>query len=300
MFQKLIISLILGLIPSLCMAETSPVYLMVIKDKINMRTEPAFSAKIANHAIASLQLKKIGESKDNKWLKVKMGEQKGYQLSHGKEYWVFAEDVHSELLKPSSQLIVDMSVMENGPINLCKRIGLSSIENITFKGRKIESEPLSYLSPIFTYSVSTSSCSKPFNFCAEVFPPDFTFIDFKINEEIRSKLKTFTPFYKLNSNVEIKKIVETLKTAKIVMKRPGCYADKYIGTEVNLIARRELDVNNHSHFSSFQIPIEDFFNTRLAGGVQYINILLILEITYSNGQKETIVRRIHTWWPRCA
>jgi hypothetical protein len=267
MLQKLFIILTLGLIPSLCFAETDTHFLMVIKDNINLREEPSLNDKIINHAPASLQFIKIGESKDQKWLKVKMFEQKEYQLRHDKEFWVLAEDVHSESLKSSSQIIMDMSVLENGPLNECKRAEMQSINSI---GENI------YVSPVLNYSVSIRSCSKPFNFCAKVFDPDLKLFDLNINDQIKRKLKTITPFYELHSNIEIKSIVETLKIAKIVMKSPGCYAEGYIGTEVAPIIKRQLEVHNQSYFSSFHIPIKDFFSTRLNGGIQYINVLLIL------------------------
>jgi len=95
---------------------------IVTKDSVPLRTESNNQAKIAKYVNVSLQLKILDISDDKKWYEVKIGEQKGYQMSHIEKYWVFHEDVYQEPENPNFEIQLDVSVLKNDKLYNAKRI----------------------------------------------------------------------------------------------------------------------------------------------------------------------------------
>ncbi|MGH7612529.1 MAG: hypothetical protein ACREMW_00625 [Gemmatimonadales bacterium] len=44
---------------------------------------------------------------------------------------------------------------------------------------------------------------------------------------------------------------------------------------------------------------ELLFRSKSRGEVQYVNLMWLLDLTYTDSRQETIVRRIALWWPMC-
>ncbi|MCH7760720.1 hypothetical protein IIA15_04870 [candidate division TA06 bacterium] len=247
---------------------------IVIQDSIPLRAEPNSRAKIAKYAVASLQLRVLEITKDNKWYRVKIGEQKGYQLRHTEEYWLFHKDVYQEPVNSNSEITLDVSVLENRNLQDAKRITsneyIHKMESMTFDSSY-------YVGATYIGRSPTSTCSSPFSICAIIYDPGRYFLwanpDTTGIEKLRRKYKllyengTTTPFYEIKSDMEIESISEKLICAKIIMKNPGCYAEEYIGTEVDVLKSQTHTVNNNRYFSSFPINTEYIFQTELEGGV---------------------------------
>ena len=77
------------------------------------------------------------------------------------------------------------------------------------------------------------------------------------------------------------------------MDDPSCYPDEYIGTEIEVLNDKNHNVNDSQFLSLFSIDNEYLLETNLNGGVQNLELLYILDVVYSNNNRETIVRRIH-------
>lgn len=283
---------------------------IVIKDSIPLRVEPNTQAKIAKYAVTSLQLKVLEVSEDKEWYKVKIGEDKGYQLRHTERYWVFNEDVYKEPESCYSNIKLDVSVLENINLRNAQRI---DHKDYLFRLKTLNLDTNYYIGSTYIERSPGMTCSSPYSICAKIFKPGLYFIykgsekytDASNLKELRSRYKqlyengTTTPFYEIESDLKIEKISEKLISAKITMAAPGCYAESYVGTELDVLRDQIYTVNDNYFLSSFPINSEYLFQTKLEGGVQYVNFLYILKVNYINGKEEMIARRISLWWPKC-
>ncbi|MFH1321192.1 MAG: hypothetical protein ABII90_11145 [Bacteroidota bacterium] len=278
---------------------------IVIKDSIPLRTEPNSQAQISKYAFISLQLQVLEISKNNTWYKVKIGEDKG---RHKEEYWVFHEDVYQEPKNSIAEVTLDLSVFESGDLQDAMRI---DSEDYIYKLNSLNLDTSYYIGS--TYKSYQMSCSQPFSICAKIFEPDHYFLfegdekhtdaeDLAVLENRYRHLYengTVIPFYRIESELDIETIHEKLICAKIIMDDPDCYPDKYIGTVIDELTNQNHTVNGNYYLSSLSINTDYLFSTKLNGGVQNLDFLYILTISYSDMQTETIVRRISLSWPLC-
>ena len=277
---------------------------MVIQDSIPLRVEPNTSAKIAKYALTGLQLKILEISSDELWFKIKIGEDKGYQLNHSEEYWIENEDVYVEPKNRLSEITLDVSIFENEDLNNALRI-LDYDYLYKLKSQNLDTNY--FVSGKQTIISPQSSCSEPFNICARTYKPDHYFFfendlqhtdALTYEEQINRYNKlyendTITPFYVINSNSKILSIHEKLICSKLIVDIPGCYPDKYIGTELELINDKTYNVNSFKFLSKYILNSDNIFKTKLNGGVQNLDLLYILDVKYDNNQSERIVRRIN-------
>ncbi len=283
---------------------------MVIKDSIPLRTEPDSQAQISKYALISLQLKVLEISEDKIWYKVKIGEDKGYQLRHEEEYWVFHEDVYLEPENSLAEITLDLSVFESGNLQDAMRI---DPKDYIYKLNSLNLDTSYYIGSSLSVISPKMTCSPPFSICAGIYKPDCYFIfkgdvkktdaeDFK---ELENRYKhlyengTVIPFYKIKSKSEIKTIHEKLICTKIIVDNPSCYPERYLGMEFDELTNQMHTVNSNNYLSSFLINSDYLFSVKLYGGVQNLDFLYILTISYSDVQTETIVRRISLGWPLC-
>jgi len=283
---------------------------IVIKDSIPLRVEPNTEAQIAKYAVVSLQLKVLEVLEDKEWYKVKIGEDKGYQLRHTERYWVFNEDVYKEPESCYSNIKLDVSVLENYSLKNAKRI---AYKDYLYKYKTLTLDSAYYISSAYSIKSHDMTCYSPLSICAQICKPGHYFIyegmveytDASDFDELKNRYKqlyengTTTPFYEIESDLKIETISEKLISAKITMADPGCYAESYVGTELDVLRDQIYTVNDNYFLSSFPINSEYLFQTKLEGGVQYVNFLYIIKVKYKNQQEEIIVRRIFLWWPMC-
>lgn len=283
---------------------------IVIKDSIPLRMEPNNQSQIAKYAVVSLQLKVLEVSKDKEWYKVKIGEDKGYQLRHTERYWVFNEDVYKKPESCYSNIKLDVSVLENNNLRNAQRI---DHKDYLYKLKTLKLDTAYYVGSTYSSKSPGLSCSPPLSVCARIYKPGSYFIyekmvkstDASDFEELKDRYRqlyengTTTPFYEIESDLKIKTISEKLISAKIIMAKPGCYAENYVGTELDILNDQIHPVNSNHFLSPYPIKTEYLFQTKLEGGVQYVNLLYILKVKYINGKEEMIVRRIFLGWPKC-
>lgn len=314
--QYLLISLIIGLCScdkdiennDAPMLEVGDI-VIVVKDSIPLRNSPDSISGILKYAYISMQLEILEISSDTNWYKVKIGEDKGLQLSHIEEYWTHQNEVYLEPKKKLSEINIDVSVYENGNLNGAIRVEKSDYLN-EFKSLDLDSKY--YIGATYVNKSPQKTCSPPFSICAQTFEPGHYFShgqleysDAETEEELINRYKqlyengTIVPFYEIKSGLEIMTIDEKLVCSKIITDVPGCYDYTYIGTETDILIDETYTVNDNYFLSPFTLESDYLFDTKLNGGVQFLHLLYILDIKYSNDQYETIVRRISLWWPKC-
>lgn len=228
---------------------------IVIKDSIPLREEPNDQSKIAKYAFASLKLKVLEISESEEWYKIKIGEQKGYQLKHDERHWVFKEDVYHHPESSYANIRLDVSVLENQGLKNVKRL---SQKDYIYKLKSLKLDTDYYVSST-SQRKSIDKLYSQFSINANIYRPGHYFIykgyekytDASNLEELRSRYKQLyengkiTPFYEIFSNFKIKIINEKLICAKIIMENPGCYPDKYIGTELDILNDKIHNVNDY-------------------------------------------------------
>lgn len=240
---------------------------IVTKDSVPLRTETNNQAKIAKYADVSLQLKILDISDDKKWYKVKIGEQKGYQMSHIEKYWGFHEDVYQESENPNFEIQLDISVLENKKLKNAKRI---SHEDYLGRLKSLVLDSAYYVGSTYLNSSPDMSCSPPFSICAQIYKPGYYFLDIthtdsSNSEELESRYKQLyengitTPFYEIKSNLKIETINEKFICSKVIMAKPGCYAEDYIGTETDILNNEVYTIKDYHFLSSFPINSEYLF-----------------------------------------
>jgi len=285
---------------------------IIVKDSVPLRSQPNASSPIDKYVYAGLQLKINKISEDEKWYKIKIGESKGYEISRDKEYWVFHNNVYTESSTAHSNIFLDLSVYEKENLKNSRIINHKDYLN---HYTQLDLKKNYYIGSIYFNRSPRLSCSKPFSVCAQIYKPGKYFLyamdvkrtDAKSKEELENRYKTlyengtFTPFYRIKSDLEIKSVHEMFICTKQIMDQPGCHLERenYVGTELESLNDTTYIVNDKRFLSAFPLNTDFFFKTNLNGGVQGLRLLYILEIEYANNQKEKKVRRLKVWWPLC-
>src|SRR5688572_21837936 len=146
-----------------------PAVIIVVADSIPLRPSPTEAAPATRFAPATLQLLVLSATPDSTWLNVKIGEQKGYQLRHGDQYWVRRREVTMPHAT-HAQVTVDLSVHEVPPGQFGRRI----------TDQEFLSAPGGLRGPFYVstrYSnPSDRSCATPFGACARIYYPGRYFL----------------------------------------------------------------------------------------------------------------------------
>ena len=297
----------LSLLSLLIMSAVSPAaaqdsrLVLVTRDSVPLRRLPASTAPIARYAHATLQLAVIGVSADSTWYRVGIGEDKGYQLRHGDHYWVTRTDV-SEPRPFAGDVSVDLSLLEVPPGSFSRRA--TAQEYVARNGNLAGSY---YVSPVYTARTSTPTCSSLFSICAETYRPGSYFIgpaghpesERSVREQLYSK-GTVRALYDLRTRRPLRAIREKLIVARVLMRHAGCYAEDYVGTELRILRDTTRTITTDRAAMHLDVGRDILFEPSATGEVQYVNVMWILDVTHTDGARETIARRITLWWPLCA
>jgi len=308
--HTLLVLIIVALTSIEGLAQGTRQQVIVTKDSIALRLTPSTSDLPSKYAMIGLQLQVLEMSSGGGWYKVKIGEQKGYQLTHTENYWVAASDVFQEPTESRVSIVLDVSAFQSGSLSNAHRI---SHQDYIYKQRKTNLTEPFYVGCTYTNNSPELTCSPPFSICAQIYQPEKYFLyDDRLSEtdavdmaELQNRFSTLfengtiTPFYRVTSQHQIKAITEKVMFSKLVMKDPGCYAEQYSGTEFRTLRSKTDTVNANVYFSAIPIETPELFNTHLQGGVQTVYFLFLLNITFEDDAKESVVRRIVVWWPKC-
>lgn len=282
------------------MAAQVPTVVIVVADSIPLRPSPAETASATRFAPAALQLQVLSATRDSAWLKVKIGEQRGYQLRHGEQYWVRQRDVATP--HPTrAQVSVDLSVHEVPPGQFGRRI--TDEEFLTARGGI--RGPF-YVSTRYR-NTSDPSCASPFGACARIYYPGRYFLvaadkpetDRSLFEQLYAD-STVRVRYELTAQVPVRRIHERLVAARLLMKYAGCYAEEYAGTGLVVIRDTVRTPDSQRVTADALVAPELLFGGESGANVQYVTLMWVLGLTYEDGSTEQIVRRILVWWPMCA
>ena len=273
---------------------------IVVADSIALRPTPTEAAPATRFAPAALQLLVLSATPDSTWLKVKIGEQKGYQLRHGEQYWVRRRDV--TIPHPTrAQVTVDLSVHEVPPGRFGRRI--TDQEFLSARGGVTGSF---YVSTRYS-NPSDPSCATPFGACARIFYPGRYFLvaadrpeaDRSLFEQLYAD-STVRVRYEMTAMAPIRRIRERLIAARLLMADAGCYAEQYRGTDISVIRDTVWMPDSQRVTSDASIRPEILFGGRSGAHVQHVTLMWVLDPTYQDGSSEQIVRRLMVWWPQCA
>ena len=215
--RYIVISLIIGL--SSCNKDVennnTPIIeidelVIVVKDSIPLRLEPDSLSEIIKYVYISLQLEVLEISSDKNWYKVKIGENRGYQLNHSEEYWTHMKDVYQEPKNSLSEIELDVSVFENGNIQNAIRYEDS---DYLYKLNSLNLDTNYYVGATHTIHSPRRTCIPPFSVCAGTYIPghyffyegDIEYTDASTYEELMDRYNllyengTIKPFYKIKS-----------------------------------------------------------------------------------------------------
>ncbi len=268
-------------------------------DSVALRLVPSAEATVVRFASPSLQLQVLSASADSTWLKVKIGEQKGYQLRHAEQFWVRRADVTMPL-STRARVEVDLSVLEVPPGRFARRITANE-----FLAARGDIPGSFYVSTRYT-NRSDPSCDAPFGVCAQIYYPGNYFLGLGDRPETDRPLfdtlyadSTVRVRYEIVAPVAIRTIREKVVVARVLMGDAGCYAEDYRGTEAFVIRDTIRTADSARVSSDVGIGPQLLFGGAKAAQVQYVNVMWVLQPTYEDGSTEQIVRRILIWWPRC-
>ena len=273
---------------------------MVTRDSVVLRDAPSASARASRFAHATLQLAVLATSADSAWYRVRIGEDKGYQLRHDERFWVRRSDV-AEPRVSEVEVTVDVVLLEEPRGHFGHR--LTPEEFVSRAGTLPDSF---YVSAISQPATSSPSCTSPFSVCAKTYRPGQYFIMRGGHPAaIRPTFQrlygggTVRARYDFSTSARIHTIREKLVLARILMRRAGCYAEDYVGTE--LIVLRDSIRHVDAYRASWSVPVasEQIFDGSPGAEVQYVNLMWLLEPTYADSRRETIVRRVMLGWPMC-
>ena len=120
-----VINAIIAILLPLGLTDTDSDQIIIVKkNQISLYAEPDEDAEIMKKAFFGLQLKIMEISNNKMWYKVKIGEDKGYQLKHGERFWVRGQDVYKEVETPFIKVKVDLSLFEDGDIKTAQKLVL--------------------------------------------------------------------------------------------------------------------------------------------------------------------------------
>ncbi len=279
---------------------TAGPFVIVTRDSVALRDAPSASARATRFAHATLQLAVLASSADSVWYLVKIGEDKGYQLRHNERVWVHRSDV-AESRASQADATVDIVLLEEPVGHFGHRMTPQE-----FMSRSAAVPDSFYVSAVYRAHTPTPSCLSPFSVCARTYRPGHYFIGPGGHPEAaRSSFErlygagTVRARYELSASATMHTVREKLVLARILMRQAGCYAEDYVGTE--LIVLRDTVRHVHARRASYTVPVasEHLFHDSARGEVQYVNLMWLLEPTYADSRRDTILRRIMLWWPKC-
>jgi hypothetical protein len=274
-------------------------FVIVAADSVPLYAAPDEHPRPAKYVRATLQLEVLDVSPDSLWYEVKIGEQKGYQLSHGERYWVRAEDVISPAHERAA-VSVDLSLLEVPTGNFTRRVTSRSF--ISSRGRI---EPPFYVSAVYRNYNPTPTCSPPLSVCAMIYRPGAYFLDTDEPEEVRRTYDrlynngTLRPLYAITAPLTIRTLRTKVVLARVIMEDAGCYARAYLGTEVVTLSDTVRAVDAPTATGSSTIDTALLFARPERGDVQYVNVMYVFQLAYADSTREVIVRRLAVSWPWC-
>jgi len=273
---------------------------IVDRDSVALRLDPNASATPSKYAMIGLQLRVLDITHDGLWYKVKIGEQKGYQLRHEEEYWVRDSDVFKEPSSSRVNMTLDVSILQQGDLAKANRI---SHHDYIHKQTQINLADPYYVACTYKSISPDPTCSPPLSICAQIFKPKeyFRYDNLELASRYEGLFENgmITPFYSVTSKHRITMLSERIVLVKVIMRPPGCYAERYSGTEFYTLRTRTVMVNEKDYFSTIPVETAHLFESRLRGGVQNVYFLFVLHFTFDDDTQETLVRRIVVWWPMC-
>jgi hypothetical protein len=274
--------------------------LAIVKaDSAPLRLFPDSNAPIVRLAPATLQLQILSTSRDSLWLRVKTGEQKGYQLRHTDRYWIRRQDVFTQH-RTRARVSIDVSVLEAPRGHYTRRI---TAEEFLAAGGAVRGS--FYVSAQYT-NYADPSCGTPVGTCAQIYYPGQYFLGLGGPPETERPLfdrlygdSTLRVFYTVTAPAPIRAVHEKLFIARVLMGDAGCYAEDYRGTDVVLLRDTVYTAYARRLIADAVVGPHLLFRGRAGAEIQYVNLMWVLQLTYLDGESEEIVRRTMVWWPKC-
>ena len=274
-------------------------FAIVTADSIPLRPSPTMESSPSMYAPATLQLQLVDSLPDSQWYKVRIGENKGYHFGHGERFWVN----RSDLTRPVSddlRLTLDLSLFESPENDFTRHV--TAHDFISSDGHL--SSPF-YVSGVMHVISFQPTCSSPFTVCGVIYlPGDYSvaLLDRPHAAALYDRLYgdgVFKLLYRISAPKQIDAVRERLTIARVMMRDRGCYPAEYRGTEVLLLADTLRVVKSQTPEFFRTLSVEPLAAPSNAGEVQYLNLMAQLEIAYTDGDRDQLVRRVSFSWPGC-
>lgn len=274
-------------------ADPLPVAI-VVKDRVPLLAGPGGQHPVAHRAAASLQLSLTGASTDGAWLEVKIGENKGLQFDHGQRFWVAPGDVFRPKSTPV-KLDLDVSLLAEPAGRFDHRL---SDRDYAYA----ESLPASfYVSSLDRERrhPGRPGCAAPFSRCGSLYHPGRLPI-LELAEHPPSAVARYrrlaeqthvSVVYRLRTRTAVASIRERLVLARVIMEDASCYPRGYLRTEVVTLAEESHRVGGTTFSRSHPVATARLLATEGDGEIQYVNLMIVLDLKYRDGSTETLAER---------
>ncbi len=278
----------------------APDYVIVLPDSAPLRVAPSADAEARTYAPATLQLQVLEVAPDSSWYWVKIGEDKGYELSHSERHWVLRSDVISAASSMAS-MTLDVSLLEVPEGHFDRRLTESE-----FFAAGGELPAPFYVSAAQDIRSFQPTCSTALSSCARVYLPGRYFLvlgDRAGKEPLYERLHgdgSVTVRYTLSARQPIQWVRERLILARVMVDAAGCYPQEYRGTEVTTLLDTLRSVPAGIATSHHKLDVNRLVSGTAAGEVQHVRLMYLLELSHAHGARETIARRVLLSWPKCA